>query len=113
LAVRGGPRASCACFVIEAKTAADTRQSEPRFGFTVTKKLGNAVTRNRIRRRLKAAVTSVLTDHAKPGHDYVIIARAAAETRVFADLVSDVVHALKTVHAGGAPNRSSSKGKKP
>ena len=83
---------------------ADVRPAPPhqdpaRFGFTATKKLGNAVVRNRIRRRLKEAVRLVAPDHARPGCDYVLIAREAAATRPFAALEKDLVAALAAVHA--------------
>lgn len=113
LAIRGGQRASCAAFVLETKKALSPEGAPPRFGFTVTKKLGNAVIRNRIRRRLKAAVTAILSSDAKPGHDYVVIARTAAETRAFTDLVQDVVRALKTVHGDRPTRDKANPGKKP
>jgi ribonuclease P protein component len=65
----------------------------PRFGFTVTKKIGNAVVRNRIRRRLRAAARAAAL-HAKPGADYVLIARAAALTLPFDRLVTDLIAGL-------------------
>ncbi len=79
----------------------DRGDGEPaiRVGFTVTKKLGNAVRRNRIRRRLKAAVREVFPGRARPGHDYVLIARSAAMTRDYADILDDVKRALLTLHA--------------
>ena len=71
---------------------------EPRFGFTVTKKLGGAVVRNRIRRRLKAAIALVAAALARPNHDYVIVARREALDRPFADLKKDLERALQRVH---------------
>lgn len=65
-----------------------------RVGFTVTKKLGNAVVRNRIRRRLRAAAAVVLPEAAAPGHDYVLIGRAGSLARPFALLVADLAAAL-------------------
>jgi ribonuclease P protein component len=70
-----------------------------RFGFTVSKQVGGAVERNRIRRRLKAAVRDVLADRARPDYDYVLIARRPALDTDFAALVADLVNALKRVHA--------------
>ncbi len=70
-----------------------------RVGFTVTRKLGDAVRRNRIRRRLKAAVAEVFPERAAAGHDYVLIARRAALTRDYADILDDVKRALLTLHA--------------
>jgi len=91
LAVRGGVRASLPCCLIEGKRRKpDAGLSEvPRFGFTVTKKLGGAVVRNRIRRRLKAAARAAGSE-ALPGFDYVIVARQAAFDRPFADIVGDL-----------------------
>lgn len=69
-----------------------------RVGFTVTKKNGNAVVRNRIRRRLRAAAGMVLPEAGRPGHDYVLIARAEALRAPFPDLVSDLGRALRKLH---------------
>lgn len=69
-------------------------------GFTVTKKLGNAVTRNRIKRRLRAAADQVFPDLAAPGHDYNLLARPAAATLPFPALLDDLRSAL--VEAGGS-----------
>lgn len=69
----------------------------PRFGFTVTKKLGNAVTRNRIRRRLKAAFAAGASE-AQASCDYVIVARRTALDRPYALLLEDVTRALAALH---------------
>ncbi|MGD9738543.1 MAG: ribonuclease P protein component [Bauldia sp.] len=61
----------------------------PRFGFTVTKKTGGAVERNRIRRRLKEAVR-LAAKAASPGVDYVVIGRRAALDRSFDALLADL-----------------------
>ena len=66
-----------------------------RVGFTASAKVGNAVVRNRARRRLRAAAASVLPLHAKPAHDYVLIARAGTLQRRFTDLVADLEAGLK------------------
>jgi ribonuclease P protein component len=65
----------------------------PRFGFTVTKKIGSAVVRNRIRRRLRAAAKAASL-HGTPGTDYVLIARSAALTLPFDRLVTDLIAGL-------------------
>ncbi len=70
-----------------------------RFGFTATKKIGNAVTRNLIRRRLKEAVRLVAPGRARAGCDYVLIAREAAATRAFAILERDLATAFDALHA--------------
>lgn len=104
LAVRGGARWSGTAFVLETKARRDPADDRAaRFGFTVTKKLGNAVTRNRIRRRLKAALSSLENISTRPSHDYVVIARTEAETRGFEDLKTDFAAALKKVHSSKEP----------
>lgn len=65
-----------------------------RVGFTVTKKIGKAVLRNRIRRRLREAARRVFPELATPGFDYVFIARPAAESRDFALLLDDMKRGL-------------------
>jgi ribonuclease P protein component len=75
-----------------------------RVGFTVSRKVGNAVVRNRVRRRLKVVAERVLNDHARDDNDYVIIGRAATVSRPFAALVKDLETALKKLdcyHNGG------------
>ncbi len=74
----------------------------PRLGFTCTKKLGNAVTRNRIKRRLKEAARLALPNLVRPGADYVLIGRSAAETRPFELLQSDLISAMQRLHAKAA-----------
>lgn len=70
-----------------------------RVGFTATKKIGNAVVRNRARRRLRAAVNQIMPVHAAPAHDYVVIARAGTVRRRYADLLNDLTTALKKLGA--------------
>lgn len=93
-----GRKAASAGMVVQARQHGDDLQPSPtpiRVGLTASKKVGNAVARNRARRRLRALAVELLPDHAAPGHDYVLIARAATVTRPFADLRSDLVSALK------------------
>ena len=98
LRVRGGAKWNTPGFLIEAKEARDP-SGPPRFGFTVTKKLGNAVIRNRMRRRLKEAVRKAQIRLARQGYDYVIVARPLALDLPFERLVADVEAGLKRVHA--------------
>jgi ribonuclease P protein component len=72
-------------------TDAGTDSASVRVGFTVSRKVGNSVVRNRARRRLKAAA------HGMPGFDYVVIGRAATPKRPWAELQDDMVAALKKV----------------
>jgi ribonuclease P protein component len=71
-----------------------------RVGFTASRKVGNAVVRNRAKRRLRAAAAQRLSDAGKPGTDYVLIARAATADRAFAALVEDLEMALHRVETG-------------
>ncbi|HVY97916.1 MAG TPA: ribonuclease P protein component [Dongiaceae bacterium] len=80
-------------------------QSEPdprfpvRVGFTASRKVGNAVMRNRARRRLRAVAAELVGRHAKPGHDLVLIARTATCERPFEDLKRDLIQGLKRTKA--------------
>jgi ribonuclease P protein component len=68
-----------------------------RVGFTASRKVGNAVVRNRAKRRLRAAAAEVLVREGRPGTDYVLIARAGTGERRYADLVGDLAGALRQV----------------
>src|SRR5689334_22883030 len=96
LGVAAGPRAPAAAFVLQACARDDT--GPPRVGFTVSKKVGNAVERNRVRRRLREIVR--LSDAARllPGNDYVLVGRRAALKEPFARLVEDFSRALERIH---------------
>jgi ribonuclease P protein component len=65
-----------------------------RVGFTASRKVGNAVARNRARRRLRSVAREVLS-HAEPGNDFVLIARPATVDRDYQALVTDLVAGLK------------------
>lgn len=69
-----------------------------RYGLTASGKIGNAVIRNRARRRLRALATDVLPAHAAAG-DYVLIARATTAQRAFPDLRQDLTTALQKLEA--------------
>ncbi|MGE0409800.1 MAG: ribonuclease P protein component [Amphiplicatus sp.] len=90
--MRDGARAGTPGFLLVKRRRGD--ETLIRVGFTVTKKLGKAVRRNRIRRRLREAARAVLPGNGEPGCDYVLIARSPAETRKFADLLDDLKRAL-------------------
>jgi ribonuclease P protein component len=105
-----GRRWRAACFNLQmAPRPEASAESAPRFGVTVTKKLGNAVLRNRIRRRLKEAVRCAPALSAQPGCDYVIVAQSAALTEDFARLQLELNRALVDIHAApGARKRPKS-----
>lgn len=71
----------------------------PHYGLTASKRVGNAVARNRARRRLRALAREILTLHAAPERDYVLIAREATIERDYADLRKDLVTGLKRLGA--------------
>ena len=68
-----------------------------RVGYTVTKKIGNAVVRNRIKRRFRALAQEILPTMGVAGADHVLIGRADGLTRDFAKLKADLVKALAKV----------------
>lgn len=70
----------------------------PRFGFTVTKKEGSSVDRNRIKRRLREASRLIGPNYFKQGFDYVLIGRRAALNCPFNDLQKDLKTAMEKVH---------------
>ena len=83
--------------VLQAHERGDT---DPlRVGYTVTKKVGTAVTRNRAKRRLRAAAAEILPSLGKPGYDYVLIGRTGTLTRAWPDLLEDLRAALARVHS--------------
>jgi ribonuclease P protein component len=72
-------------------------------GFTASRKVGNAVVRNRAKRRLRAAAAAILPEQGKPGTDYVLIARAGTADRPYAALLADLEAALRRVARGAQP----------
>jgi ribonuclease P protein component len=96
LAAATGAKAPVSGFVLQ---ALDRREDGPvRVGFTVSRKVGNAVERNRVRRRLREVVRLSSTARMRPGFDYVLIGRRAALDLPFDRLTEDFDRALGRVH---------------
>jgi ribonuclease P protein component len=102
LAAARARRSGTPGFLLQARRRADG-EAEPdtaRVGFTCSKKLGNAVARNRAKRRLRAAAREVLPEAGRAGWDYVLIGRPGATAeRPFPLLLDDLRQALARVHA--------------
>jgi len=93
LAANRGKRGHSGAFVLIVHPRGD---DDPAIGIgiTVTKKIGNAVVRNRIKRRFRALARDVLPEHGHAGADHVLIGKQPALTRDFAALRADLVAAL-------------------
>jgi len=98
LAAAGGTKVPAAAFMLQARRRPDGGTA--RCGFTVSKKAGNAVERNRIRRRLREIVRLSDSDAMRTGYDYVLIGRRAALRLPFARMAEDFEGALRRVHKG-------------
>lgn len=92
LAAQRAPSRATKGAVVQVRSRGD--DAPARVGFTVTKKLGGAVVRNRIRRRLKEAVRLSLRDRLRAGRDYVFIGRASGLNRPFEALRADLLDAI-------------------
>ena len=105
LFVRGGKSERRKAVVVQARRLKDS----PRIGagFTATKKIGNAVVRNRAKRRLREAARALLPLHGRPGTDYVFIARMDTATigwqRLLDDMESALISLAEDFSAGTGP----------
>ncbi len=86
---RKGTRRAMPGVVMQAIARPEADSHVCRVGFTVSKKVGGAVQRNRAKRRLRAAVAEVI-QNPKPGHDIVLVGRKATLTRPWDALLDDV-----------------------
>lgn len=99
LAAARARRQGTASMMVQARNRHDNT-STIRVGFTCSKKVGNAVARNRAKRRLREAARMVLPEQGRPGWDYVLIGRAeSTANRPFDQLQGDLVQALQKLHA--------------
>lgn len=104
MAAASGARVTVTAFVLQSRRRAD--EGPVRVGFTVSRKVGNAVERNRVRRRLREVVRLSDTERFQAGNDYVLIGRRAALELPFARLVEDFAGALKRIHNARRASRS-------
>jgi len=98
LAAATGIKVPAAAFVLQARKRAD--DGPVRLGFTVSKKVGNAVERNRVRRRLREIVRLSGASRMQSGHDYVLVGRRAALKVPFDRIAADFEGALRRLQAG-------------
>ena len=96
-AARSGAKSVTPGLILQVRPSAEAESADRgvRVGFTVSRKVGNAVRRNRARRRLRAAAERVLGAGARRGRDYVLIGRRETVSRPFAALVGDLETALR------------------
>lgn len=91
--------------VLQGAAQTDEYPARARYGITATKTLGNAVIRNRAKRRMRAAVREVLPKHGLAGMDYVLIGRKLCVQTPYESLCRDLIYAVKKVNkACSAPN---------
>ena len=96
LHVRDGRYKAIGGVVVQTRPA-QIAHDEIRAGFTATKKIGNAVVRNRTKRRLREAAREILPRFGLKGHDYVFIARQSTLKRPYEKLLDDVEKALSSL----------------
>jgi ribonuclease P protein component len=94
-----GARAHASGFILQARARAEI--GPPRVGFTVSKQVGNAVERNRVRRRLRELIRLTPPAALCAGHDYVLIGRRAALKVAFDAMMKELGGALRQVHRAG------------
>jgi ribonuclease P protein component len=97
LAAARGRKVATAAFVLQERGRPE--DGPIRVGFTVSKKVGTAVERNRVRRRLKDVVKRSAADALRPGHDYVLIGRRAALQLSFDRMIGEFISALRRLES--------------
>ncbi|MGB3866947.1 MAG: ribonuclease P protein component [Xanthobacteraceae bacterium] len=103
LAVAGGAKVASPAFVVQRRPRAD--EGPVRIGFTVSKRVGTATERNRVRRRLRELVKRVDIMTMRPHSDYVLVGRRNALHRAFATMLEDLRLALRRLDRP-SPERS-------
>lgn len=102
LYVRDGNYAARGAIVIQTRENPGPTDDETiRFGVTATKRIGNAVVRNRAKRRLRHVARALLPQLGRPGQDYVLIARDRTPTRNWDQLIEDATRALHSLPGPG------------
>lgn len=96
LAAASGAKAPATAFVLQVRERRD--DGPVRIGFTVSRKVGTAVERNRVRRRLREIVRKAAPAAMRAGHDYVLIGRRAALNLAFERMIEDFERALRRAH---------------
>ncbi|MES2056149.1 MAG: ribonuclease P protein component [Pseudomonadota bacterium] len=96
LAANSGKRAPMPGFVLLVRDR-DDGDATMRIGYTVTKKIGNAVVRNRMKRRLRSLARDLLPESGIRGADHVLIGRNGGIERDFAQLRTDLAKALQKI----------------
>ena len=99
LRANAGKKITTASTIIRAIASTEVKANTCRVGFTVSGACGNAVIRNRIKRRLRAAVAKAWPHHAKAGFDYVLIGRAGSDAHAYQAIVEELSKALEKLHA--------------
>lgn len=102
-AARSGEKLVAKSVIMQVRDRGDG--DAPRFGVTATRKIGDSVVRNRAKRRLRELARSVLAEHGRPGHDYVLIARHGTPDHPWAAMQGDCGRLLAR-HAAAAGNQA-------
>jgi ribonuclease P protein component len=105
IAAAAGTKIPRAAFILQARERGD--EAPARVGFTVTRKVGSAVERNRVRRRLRDIVRRSAAEGLPAGRDYVLVGRRAALDLPFDQMMHDFLTALAQAHRRRSTARAS------